>query len=255
MSRDAAARTALITGGAQGIGRATAELLAARGDRLLLVDLLEPVLAATARDLAATGAEVRFVAGDVADPATVARALETAARDLGGVDILVNNAGISPKRVGGRISVEEMELADWQTVMAVNLTSVFLFCKACLPGMKAKGWGRIVNMSSQAARGRSDVPAAHYTASKAGVIGFSRTLAVELAPFGITVNCVAPGRIRSAMTAGSGDAINEGVRGKIPIGRLGEPVEVGEAVAFLTADAGSYVTGAVIDVNGGFFMT
>src|SRR5688572_23868993 len=107
MRRDAATRTALITGVAQGIGQATAELLAARGDRLLLVDLLEQAPAATARDLAATGAEVRFVAGDVADPATAAHAVETAARDLGGVDILVNNDGMSPKRVGGRISVEE----------------------------------------------------------------------------------------------------------------------------------------------------
>ncbi len=253
-ARTAPVRTAMVTGAAQGIGRAVAARLAADGARVVLVDINERALAETAAQLAAAGSAVVTVAGDVAAPDTAKRAAALAGERFGGADILVNNAGISPKHAGQKATLARMALEEWRRVLDVNLTAAFLFCQACLPSMQARRWGRIVNMSSLAGRTRSDVPGVHYGATKAGIIGFSRLLANELGPDGITVNCVAPGRIVTPLNENFSEAENRAYLARLPVRRLGTPEEVAAAVAYLASDEAAFVTGAVIDVNGGAFM-
>jgi 3-oxoacyl-[acyl-carrier protein] reductase len=168
--------------------------------------------------------------------------------------VLVNNAGITLKRGKERFPTLETTLADWPRTLDVNLTGTFLMCRECVPLMKGNGWGRVVNISSQAGRSNSRFSGCAYAASKAGMIGFSRILAGEVGVFGITVNCIAPGRIRSDMNAISGEEGNQWYLSQIPAGRIGEPQDVAAAVAYLTSDAASFVTGTVIDVNGGAWM-
>ena len=138
--------------------------------------------------------------------------------------------------------------------MAVNFTGSFLMCKACIPAMRARKWGRIVNMASQAARTRSDATNPHYATSKAALIGFSRSLALEVAGDGITVNCVAPGRIRTEMTARMGEAADRAYAARSAVGRVGEPGDIAAAVAFLASERASFITGTTLDVNGGASM-
>ena len=184
--REPTGRVAIVTGAAQGIGSAIAERLARDDVRLVLVDLKpQPVFELVER-LLAGGARAAALPGDVSRPDIAARAAALAQELFGGVDILVNNAGISPKHDGAKATLLNMSLDEWRRVLDVNLTATFLFCKAWLPSMQAKSWGRIVNMSSLAGRTRSDVPGVHYGATKSGIIGFSRLLANEVGPQGVT---------------------------------------------------------------------
>lgn len=139
-------------------------------------------------------------------------------------------------------------------MLDVNLTGTFLVTRTCLPALTSHGWGRIVMITSQAARTRTPVPGAHYAATKAGMTALARVLAAEVAAAGVTVNCVAPGRVKSEMTDGVDSAVNAGHAATIPLGRLGLPEEIAAAVAFLASDAASYLTGATLDANGGSFM-
>ncbi|MEX0923695.1 MAG: SDR family NAD(P)-dependent oxidoreductase [Rhodovibrionaceae bacterium] len=245
---DGARRTAIVTGAARGIGFEVAKALATEGMQLVLLDCLSEVRSA-AEELGAEG----FVL-DVASESEVGRTVAEIAERRGSIDILVNNAGITVKRDGLRVPTEECSLGDWNKVLSVNLTGPFLMCRACIPHMKRRGWGRIVNLASQAGRTGSQFSGSGYAASKAGLIGFSRILAGELGELGITVNCVAPGRIRTPMNALGGEAINTTFAKAVPLRRVGSPEEVASAVAFLASDGGGYITGAVIDVNGGAFM-
>jgi 3-oxoacyl-[acyl-carrier protein] reductase len=241
-------RVALVTGAASGIGLAIATDFARQGHRTILLDR-SPEVAAVAQRL---GAE--SLVADVAEEAQVREAMQTLRRTHGRCDVLVNNAGVHPKRAGGKFSIEQIEMEQWQQVIAINLTAAFLFTQLALPMMRAGRWGRIVNISSRGGRTASPVASAHYSATKAGLIGFTRTLALEAAPDNITANCIAPGPVKSAMTAGSSPEVIAAFTRNIPLGRYGEPEEVASAVSYLASDAASFITGAVFDVNGGTYM-
>lgn len=249
-------RVALVTGAARGLGYAIAHKLGRLGHPVVLADV-NPAVEDSAAQLRQAGIAAQALQLDVADE-TAVRALPARLAAMGPhwdrLAILVNNAGISPKTQGKKRLVAEMPTDEWQRVMAINLTGAFLVTQTCLPALCAHGWGRIVMVTSQAARTRTPVPGAHYAASKAGLTGLARVLAGEVAYRGVTVNCVAPGRIASDMTAAVDPHTNATLAELIPIGRLGQPEEVAAAVAFLVSDGASYLTGASLDVNGGNFM-
>lgn len=250
----AADRVALVTGGARGIGEGIAWRLAEAGHPVVLADVL-PQVAETAARLAAAGHPARAVTLDVSNDAQVAalpRALGDWWERLG---VVVNNAGISPKAPDGLPRpVAAMPAEEWRRVLEVNLTGAFLVSRACIPPLRARGWGRIVMITSQAARTRATIAGAHYAAAKSGLMGLARSLAGELGPDGITVNCVAPGRIATPMAEGAAAGVNDRMLRAIPVGRLGTPRDVAEAVAFLASDGASYLNGATLDVGGGSFM-
>lgn len=243
---------ALITGAGRGIGAAIARRLAQDGYRVVLLDRL-PEVEATAAALRAEGADAVADVFDLGDLHRVEDHVRALAKRHG-VDVVVNNAGISPKHDGKRAPISAVELAEWQQVLDINLTAAFLITKATLGGMTARGWGRFINMASQAARTGSRVAGAHYAASKAGMVAFSRSLAVEVGAQGVTVNCVAPGRIDTPMAREAGAEANAAYVATIPVGRIGTPEDVAEAVAYFANEATSFVTGTVMDVNGGHYM-
>ena len=245
---DLSGRTAIVTGGAMGIGRGIVARLAEAGADLVVADLDLAAAAGVAADLnvARSGSAVA-VAADVSDPADVERMVGTAVDTFGAVDILVNNAGIYPSR-----TLAELDLETFHHVIDVNLTGLFLCTKAAAAQMVAQGrGGRIVNITSIDALHPSMVGLAPYDASKHGAWGFTKNVALELAPQGIWVNAIAPGGIR---TPGTGDADEETLSAfaaQIPMGRLGDPDEIGRAALFLASDLCSYMTGAQLVVDGG----
>lgn len=242
---DLTGKTALVTGASGGIGGAVAKALAAQGAKVALSGTRVAPLEALAT---AIGAGAAVLPCDLSDAAAVEGLPKRATEALGGVDILVNNAGITRDQLFMRMSDE-----DWATVIAVNLTSVMKLSRGVLRGMMKARWGRIVNISSIV--GVTGNPGqANYAASKAGVIGMSKSLAQEVASRGVTVNCVAPGFIATAMT----DALNEEQRGRIlggiPAGRMGSSDEIAAAVVYLASAEAGYVTGQTLHVNGGMAM-
>lgn len=246
-------RVALVTGSAQGLGRAIAERLGQDGVSLIIGDLHSTAAHETAAEISASGGEAIGLPLDVSDEQSAAATCAAIHERFGRLDILVNNAGIA----GDRAPVEEMSLAGWEKTLRVNLTGTFLMCRSVIPLMKRHKWGRIVNVSSMAGRTPTGPFKSNYAASKAGVIGFSRILAGEVGGDGITVNCVAPSRTLTELTrstaAGNEEYFAEGIA-LTALGRLAEPVDTANAVAFLCSDQASFITGSIIDVNGGSFM-
>ena len=241
-------RVAVITGGARGIGKAIAENLAATGASLALVDVLPDVAAETAAEFTARGITAHAFAANVADAADVDRMVAEVMEQFGRIDILVNNAGITRDNL-----LVRMKEADWDAVIAVNLKGTFNCLKAVArPMMKAR-YGRIVNIASVVGV-MGNAGQANYSASKAGVIGLTKTAAKELASRGITVNAVAPGYIQTDMTGKLNDAAREAFLTVIPLSRPGTPDDVASAVGFLAGDAASYITGQVLHVDGGMVM-
>ncbi len=246
-------RLALVTGAARGIGAAIARRLAQSGHPVVLADVLEEV-DATAATLRAEGHDARAIRLDVADDAAVAALPAVLGDGWARLGIVVNNAGISPKHAGQRRPIAEMPAAEWRRVLEVNLTGAFLVSQACIPPLRARGWGRVIMITSQASRTMSRIAGAHYAASKTGLMGFARSLAGELGPYGITVNSIAPGRIATPMAMGAAAGANDAFLANIPAGRLGTPEDVAEVAAFLASDAAGYLNGTTIDVGGGSFM-
>ena len=243
-------RVGLVTGAGRGMGRASAERIAADGARVVVNDLDETRAVEVADRLVSEGAEAIGVAADVSDAADVGRLVDTAREAFGDVDILVNNAGVL-RRTG----ILDLDEDEWNLVLDVNLKGTYLCTRAVLPAMKAAGWGRVVNISSSAGRSVSTLGGPHYTTAKAAVLGFTRAVAREMAPFGITLNAVCPGLVNTEMvneviTAAQTQAYAD----SFPIKRLAEPQEVAELVAFLASDRAAYITGASLDINGGDLM-
>ncbi len=241
---------ALVTGGGRGIGAAVAAELAARGARVAVLDA-DAGLAAEAARTCGGHAE----ACDVTDRAAVERACAAAEPALGPVDILVNNAGISPKREGKPVPVWEMDGADWDAVVSVNLTGCFNMARRLTPGMVARERGWIVNMASVSGRVWTPLVGGHYTATKTALVGLTRHWAGELGPHGVRVNAVAPGRIATPMAKLSAPETNRAIVAATPLGRAGEPEEVARAVCFLSGPDAGFVTGAILDVSGGWMMS
>jgi 3-oxoacyl-[acyl-carrier protein] reductase len=249
-----APRCAVVTGGARGIGAAIVRELGSRGLNVIVVDVDDQALKACEAEERPAGSSVRCVKADVSQEADWRRVLELARSAFGPIGVLVNNAGISPKRDGKKIPASEMPLEEWHQVLAVNLTGAFVGSKLVFPDMRDMGWGRIVNIASQAARTGARVAGVHYGASKAGLLGLTRTLAYEYGPYGVTVNAVTPGRILTPMALSVADHVNQTMLADIPIGRLGTPKDMASVVGFLASDEAGFVTGATIDANGGSYM-
>ncbi|MCS0606286.1 3-oxoacyl-ACP reductase FabG [Streptomyces sp. LP11] len=251
MTQTTPQRIAVVTGAARGIGAATAERLAADGLAVAVLDLDGPGAAATAERVIGGGGRALAVAADVTDEAEVAAAVARVAGELGPPTVLVNNAGVLRDNL-----LFKMSAVDWDTVMAVHLRGAFLMSRAVQRHMVDAGFGRIVNLSSSSALGNRGQ--ANYSAAKAGLQGFTKTLALELGRFGITANAVAPGFVATDMTAATAarlgltfEQFKESRAAEIPVRRVGEPEDVAEAVAFLAGERAGFVSGQVLYVAGG----
>ena len=242
-------KTAVVTGGSRGIGRAICLELARRGANVVFSYAGNTAAAdKTLEELKALGVEARAIQGNVVDPAAAKTLIDTAVKELGGIHILVNNAGIT--RDGLAMAMKE---EDFDAVIETNLKGAFLCMKAAIrPMMKAR-YGRIVNLSSVVAL-RGNPGQVNYCASKAGLIGMTKSLAKEMGARGITVNAVAPGYISTDMTAALPDAARDAMLSTIPVGRAGSPEDVAAAVAFLASEEAGYITGQVLSVDGGMGM-
>jgi 3-oxoacyl-[acyl-carrier protein] reductase len=245
-------RVAIVTGAAGGIGLAAARRLCEAGHRVLLVDRDAGRLEA-AECGPGKGAVARL-AVDIAADAAPAAIREAALAKWGALSILVNNAAVAPKVEGRSPGLLDTGDALWDEVQSVNLRAVFRLCREVLPAMKQAGWGRVVNIASLAGRTRSLIAGPAYMASKAGLLGLTRSIATEFAAFGITANCIAPGRIDTRIAAQTDAALNAGYLTQIPVGRFGTADEVAAAVCYLAGEDSGFVTGAVLDINGGLFM-
>lgn len=241
-------RTALVTGASRGIGRACAIALAAAGHRVALAARSLQNLEEIAALLRASGAEPFAVEMDLANRDSVSNGISKASKEYGRIDILVNNAGVTKDGLAVR-----MKPADWEIVLQTNLSGSFYAIQQVLPGMMRERWGRIVNISSVVGE-MGNAGQANYVASKAGLIGLTKSLAREVASRNITVNAVAPGFIETDMTHSLTPELKQKMIEQTPLGRIGSPEDVAAAVKFLSSDEAAFITGHVLDVNGGIYM-
>ena len=241
-------KTALVTGASRGIGRSIAVQLASRGARVIAAARTESALEEVVGEIRAAGGNAAALPLDLADPGTFAERLAAVPEDFGAVDILVANAGITADNLLMRMSEEQ-----WRSVLDINLTSTFLLTKQLVRGMMKKRWGRIITISSVV--GIMGNPGqTNYAASKAGLIGFTKSLAKEIGSRGITANVVAPGYIETSMTEEIGEDAKQKMFENIVLGRLGSPEDIASAVVYLASEEASYVTGEVLNVSGGLLV-
>jgi 2-hydroxycyclohexanecarboxyl-CoA dehydrogenase len=240
-------KNAVVTGSGRGIGRAIATVLAAQGAAVAVWDLNAEGAEQTASAIRAAGGRAIAIVGDAADAVTVAASAERTRQELGPVTILVNNAGIS-----GYVPFTQMTEEAWDRIIGVNLKGPFLVTKAFVPDMLEAGWGRIINISSSSAQGGAP-SMAHYAASKGGVIGFTKALAMEFADKGITVNNVPPGFVDTPLVR-EGPVNVEAAAQHMPMKRAGQPDDIAYAVAYLASKEAGYVTGQTLSVNGGRYL-
>lgn len=248
-------RTALVTGAARGLGLAIAERMAREGHRVFMLDVMNDELNKAAQPLLDSGFAVVPLQIDLASDEEISALPARIGDDFEDVSILINNAGIAPVGPDGRrIPAQELPLEQWERVLRINLTAPFRLMQLCIPSMQRQKWGRIVNVSSRAGRSPGGTSGADYVTTKSGILGLTRAFAMDVGPSGITVNSIAPGRLETDMGMSSNqDVLNE-VRARTPVGRFGEPSEVASLVSYLVGEEAGYITGAVIDINGGILM-
>jgi 3-oxoacyl-[acyl-carrier protein] reductase len=247
----ASGRVAIVTGGARGIGAATAKRLAADGFAVAVLDLDEAGAKAVAAEIGEAGGKAVGLAADVADEAAVTAAVDAVASELGPPVVLINNAGVTRDNL-----LFKMDVADWDTVLNVHLRGAFLMSRAAQKHMTEAKFGRIVNLSSTSALGnRGQV---NYSAAKAGLQGFTKTLAIELGKFGVTANAIAPGFIQTEMTKATAERIGipfeqfiEGAAKAIPVQRVGQPEDIANLVSYLVSEGAGFISGQVIYASGG----
>ncbi|MGH9630105.1 MAG: 3-oxoacyl-[acyl-carrier-protein] reductase [Bryobacteraceae bacterium] len=241
-------RTAFVTGASRGIGKACALSLAEAGNRVVLAARSKDRLQETAAAVRAKGAESFLVELDLASSESIKEAFATAAREFGRVDILVNNAAITKDGLALRMKKE-----DWDIVLQTNLSGAFFATQQVLQGMMRERWGRIINITSVVGE-CGNAGQTNYSASKAGLIGMTKSLAQEMASRGVTVNAVSPGFIETDMTSVLSAEVRERILASIPLKRMGSPEDVAAAVRFLSREDAAYITGHVLEVNGGMYM-
>jgi len=241
-------KIALVTGASRGIGEAIAKRLASEGAMVLAAARSADALARVVSEIEATGGRAQALTLDLADPASIEAAVKGALAAHGEIHVLVNNAGVTEDGLILRMGREA-----WDRVLSTNLTGVFLLTQAVVKGMVRKRYGRIVNVTSVVGL-MGNAGQANYAASKAGLVGLTKSVARELASRNITCNAVAPGFVATAMTDGMTDDAKAKMTGQIPLERLGTPEDVAAAVAYLASDEASYVTGTVVNVSGGLYM-
>jgi 3-oxoacyl-[acyl-carrier protein] reductase len=247
--KDIEGRVALVTGASRGIGRACALALASEGASVVVNYVRSDEKArAVVGEIKSSGGDAIAFKADVSDIAQVKKMRAAAAKKFGDVELLVNNAGIHQ-----HLKSWELSSADWERVIATNLTSIFNTANVFAPAMIKKKWGRIVNVASVIGYIGTDHEV-HYAASKGGAVSATKALALELAPHGVRVNAVAPGYIDTDMTKFSSEKERKFYLAKVPMGRLGKPSEIADAVAFLCSEKSSYITGSVLHVNGGLAL-
>jgi 3-oxoacyl-[acyl-carrier protein] reductase len=241
-------KVAVVTGASQGIGRETALALVAAGAKVAAVARNEEKLSALVSEISAAGGTALAVKMDVADMEQVRAGFKQVVEKFGRLDILVNNAAITRDGLAIRMKVE-----DWETVLRTNLTGAHLCIQQALPTMMRARAGRIINLASVVAQ-MGNAGQANYVAAKAGLIGLTKAIAIEIASRNITVNAVAPGFIETPMTDVLGDKVKEELKTRIPLGRMGSARDVAAAIVFLASDEAGYITGHVLDVNGGMYL-
>ncbi len=241
-------RVAFVTGASQGIGRACAAELARAGARVVAGARQQGKLAQLVEEIRSEGGQAEAVPLDVSSPDSIKAAFAQAAERFGPVTVLVNNAGVTRDGLALRMSSEA-----WHQVLETNLTGSFLCVQAALQGMMKQRWGRIINVTSVVALS-GNPGQANYVSAKAGLIGLTKSLALEIASRNITVNAVAPGFIATGMTEALDEKVREQILTAVPLKRMGEPEEIAKAVAFLAGEDASYITGQVLSVNGGLYM-
>ena len=241
-------RIAFVTGASRGIGRACALALSEAGCRVVLAARSVEKLDEVAAEIRATGREAFTIPIELSSEQSIKDAFGRALKEVGGVEILVNNAGITRDGLAMR-----MKRDDWSAVVDTNLTGTFLCTQQVLPGMVRARWGRIINISSVVGE-TGNAGQANYSASKAGLLGLTKSLAQEIGSRGITVNAVAPGFVETDMTGVLSADLREKMLANIPLKRIGQPADVAAAVRFLASEEAGYITGHVLDVNGGLYM-
>ncbi|MBU1357453.1 MAG: 3-oxoacyl-ACP reductase FabG [Gammaproteobacteria bacterium] len=246
-------RVALVTGAAQGIGRAIAHALGAEGHRVVWVDRNADAVESAVAGL--DPSQHLSLVADLRDAQAPTQLQRAVNERWGDVSILVNCAGVpSSKRSGLAAGLLELSDAEWADVIDINLGSAFRMCRQFVGPMAEHGWGRVIQIASMAGRTRSIVASSNYMASKAGLIALTRSIAAEFGPRGVTANAIAPGLVRTPMAAERPAGANETVVAQIPVGRMGTPEEIGAASVYLSGELAGFVNGAVLDINGGVFM-